>query len=50
MDADGNYGYKKAGADTVTPFRSAPSILYFDTSTSMASAGNQAVAALGIIG
>lgn len=27
VDDDGNYGYKKAGADTVTPFKNAEAIL-----------------------
>ena len=29
VDAEGNYGYKKVGADTVTPFKSGDSNVYF---------------------
>ena len=29
VDKDGNYGYKKVGADTVTPFKSGDSNVYF---------------------
>ena len=31
VDADGNYGYIKAGADTVTPFKTHKDTIHFDT-------------------
>ena len=32
VDADGNYGYYKAGADTVTPFKNSGGVEYFEAS------------------
>ncbi|RHO99519.1 hypothetical protein DWZ97_14815 [Firmicutes bacterium AF36-19BH] len=31
-DSDGNYGYKIAGADTVTPFKRGADLIYYDGS------------------
>lgn len=31
QDAEGNWGYKPAGADTVTPFKESQNTIYFDT-------------------
>lgn len=31
-DSDGNYGYKVAGADTVTPFKQGAELIYYDGS------------------